>query len=258
MKAKRCPYCGKRVSYLTVFSSRKKGEMTCSRCGKNSKVYVSKKILLVFAVFVLLSLAVMTVCIFAKMLYNPFTIVLVAIPLVIFMFLTPMFISYEPFKKYKPSMDARKAGIEYADNLTADEFEIKENVSVFPPTKKSKIYEPEPSGDEPDFKINSDVFNKIKAERNAARIDLNNDNGADETKAVPSVDKSNYVSVINNVSEDHASTGAGLKKIHSDAERNSVRRTRHYVSGQNQEDNESQKNERHRPDNNRYSANRKF
>lgn len=258
MRAKRCPYCGKRISYFSVFSSRKKGEMTCSRCGKNSKVYVSKKIMLVFAVFVLLSLSVMAVCIFAKMLYNPFTIALVAIPLLIFMLLTPMFVSYEPFKKYKPSMEARKAGIEYADNLTADEFEIKENVSVFPPIKKSNIYEPEPSEEESDFKINSDVFNKIKAERNAARIDLNNDNGTSETKAVPTVKNSNYVSVIKNVSENHASTGAGLKKIHSETERNSVRRTRHYIPNQNDEDNEPQKNERHRPDSNRYSANRRF
>ena len=151
-----------------------------------------------------------------------------------------------------------KAGIEYADNLTADEFEIKENVSVFPPIKKSNIYEPEPSEEESDFKINSDVFNKIKAERNAARIDLNNDNGTSETKAVPTVKNSNYVSVIKDVSENHASTGVGLKKIHSETERNSVRRTRHYIPNQNEEDNEPQKNERHRPDSNRYSANRRF
>lgn len=258
MKAKRCPYCGKRISYLSVFSSRKKGEMTCSRCGKNSKVYVNKKIFFVFAIFALLSLAVMTACIFAKMLYNPFTIAFVAIPLVIFVFLTPMFVSYEPFKKYKPSMEARKAGIEYADNLTADEFEIKENSAVFPAAKKMNVCEPEPSVDTSEFKINSDVFNKIKAERNAARIDLNSENGADETRAVATVKKSNYVSVIKDFSEDHASTGTGLKKIHSEAERNNVRRTRHYVSGQNSEDNEAQKNERNRPSSNRYSANRKF
>lgn len=258
MKAKRCPYCGKRISYFSVFSSRKNGEYTCSRCGKNSKVYVSKKIMLAFGIFVLLSLAILAVCIFSKILYNPFIIALVAVPLIIFMFISPAFVSYEPFKKYKQSMEARKAGIEYADNLTADEFEIKENNPVFQQVKKPIMIEPEPDDEEGEFKINSDVFNKIKAERNAARIDLNNDNGTDKTRAVSTVKKSSYVSVIKDVSEDHASTGAGLKKIHSDTQKNSVKRTRHYISYENEAENEPQKNERSRANSNRYSANRKF
>lgn len=258
MRAKRCPYCGKRISYLSVFSSRKNGEYTCSRCGKNSKVYVSRKIVPAFGIFVFMSLAVMAVCIFTKILYNPFVIALVAVPLIIFMFISPAFVSYEPFKKYKQSMEARKAGIEYADNLTADEFEIKENNPVFQQVKKPIISEPEPDEDEDEFKINSDVFNRIKAERNAARIDLNNDNDTDRTRAVSTVRKSDYVSVIKDVSEEHASTGAGLKKIHSDAERNSVKRTRHYISYENEAENVPQKSERSRANSNRYSANRKF
>lgn len=214
--------------------------------------------MLAFGIFVLLSLAILAVCIFSKILYNPFIIALVAVPLIIFMFISPAFVSYEPFKKYKQSMEARKAGIEYADNLTADEFEIKENNPVFQQVKKPIMIEPEPDDEEGEFKINSDVFNKIKAERNAARIDLNNDNGTDKTRAVSTVKKSSYVSVIKDVSEDHASTGAGLKKINSDTQKNSVKRTRHYISYENEAENEPQKNERSRANSNRYSANRKF
>lgn len=259
MRAKRCPYCGKRISYFSVFASRKKGEMTCERCGKNSKVHISRKIVVIFAIFVLLALAVMALCIFANILYNPFSIALVALPLIIFMFLSPAFVSYEPFKKYKPSMEARKAGIEYADNLTADEFEIKEPVTIFSSEKNSPAIEPEIADDSSNFVINSDVFNKIKAERNAARIEINSNNDDDKTKAVSTVEKKNYVSVINNVSENHASTGAGLKKIHSDSELHSVRRTRHYIGEQEKIESETtQKDEKRRQDSNRYSANRKF
>lgn len=264
MKDKRCPYCGKRISYLSVFASRKKGEITCSRCGKNSKVYVSRKIFIIFLIFALMSLAIMTACVFAKTLNNPFFILLVAVPLLIFMFMTPMFVSYEPFKKYRPSMEARKAGIEYADNLTAEEFEIKESVPVFNPVKKTSIYEkdvlnePETVVDTDRFSINSDVFNKIKAERNAARIGINTNNSDGATKVIPTAEKKKYVPVIKDVSEDHASTGAGLKKIHSETPHNSVRRTRHYIPEQKNSESGVQKNEKRRTDGNRYSANRKF
>lgn len=258
MRAKRCPYCGKRVPYFSVFASRRKGEMTCRRCHKNSKVFVSKKILFVFAIFALLSLAIMTAFIFAKMLYNPFAIVLVAIPLIVFMFITPMFVKYEPLKKYKQSMEARKAGIEYADNLTADEFEIKQNVTMFSPVKKTIASDPEPNIGATDFSINADVFNKIKAERNAARIGINTNNGDGETKVISTEEKKNYVPVIKNVSENHASTGAGLKKIHSESAQYNVRRTRHYIAEPKTDESENQRDEKRHANGNRYSANRKF
>lgn len=253
MRAKRCPYCGKRISYFSVFASRKKGEITCERCGKNSKVYVSRKIFFVFAVFVLLSLAVMTVFIVMDMLYNPLAIVLVAVPLLIFMLMTPMFVIYEPFKKYKPSMEAKKAGIEYADNLTADEFELTEPAATFTQPKNTAVKDSEIISDDDSFNINSDIFNRIRAERNAARAGLNSDSGEEKT-----VQEKSVVSVIKNVSEDHASTGAGLKKIHSESHLQNVNRTRHYIHEQGQSEVDKQGDERHRTNENRYSANRKF
>lgn len=259
MKGKRCPYCGKRISYFSAFASRKKSIMTCPRCGKNSKVRISKKVWAVFAVFALISLAIMAVCIFANMLNNALSIVFVAVPLFIFILMTPMFVSYEPLKKYKTSMEARKAGIEYADNLTADEFEINEPVITFPSVRNVSEKEVKTDVDTSNFSINADLFNKIRAERNAARIGINTNNGDGATKIIPDADKKNYVSVINNVSENHISTGAGLKKIHSDSAQHSVQRTRHYISEQESSDKrEPKKDERHRTNGNRYSANRKF
>lgn len=257
MKGKRCPYCGKRISYFSAFASRKKSIMTCPRCGKNSKVHISNKVWAVFAVFVLMALAIMAVCIFAKMLNNALSIAFVASPLLIFMLMTPMFVSYDPLKKYKTSMEARKAGIEYADNLTADEFEINEPVITFPSAKSVGTRDTEADSDTSKFSINADVFNKIRAERNAARLEINSDNGND-TKVVADVEKKNYVPVINDVSENHISTGARLKKIHSDSAQYSVRRTGHYIPDSKADEREVKKDERHRTNGNRYSANRKF
>lgn len=257
MKGKRCPYCGKRISYFSAFASRKKSIMTCPRCGKNSKVRISKKVWIVFAFFALISLAIMAVCIFADMINNAFSIAFVAVPLIIFMLMTPMFVRFEPLKKYKTSMEARKAGIEYADNLTADEFEINEPVITFPSAKSVSARDIESDNDTSQFSINADVFNKIKAERNAARLEINSDNGG-ETRVIAEVEKKNYVPVINDVSENHISTGAGLKKLHSDSALHGVRRTGHYIPEQEADEREVKKDDRHRTDGNRYSANRKF
>ena len=41
MKLAKCPYCGRRLSYLTAQQHKKKGEYLCSRCKKESNVYIS-------------------------------------------------------------------------------------------------------------------------------------------------------------------------------------------------------------------------
>ena len=164
MKGKRCPYCGKRVSYASAYGSRRKAEYVCERCGKESRVVINKIVILVFLIFFLIAAGIMAAAIFTNNSYNPIFILLVAIPLLIFLFISPKFVSFEPLKKYKKSMEARKAGIEYSDNLMMSDFE------------------PEPSGissqgieNSGQFNINSDVFNKIKAERTAAREKINMD-----------------------------------------------------------------------------------
>ena len=52
MKAKKCPYCSKRISYISGFSSRRKSEYICTRCGKESKVIINKMIFVGFALAV--------------------------------------------------------------------------------------------------------------------------------------------------------------------------------------------------------------
>lgn len=243
MKIKKCPYCGKRVSYTSGFASRRKGEFTCTQCGKQSKVVIDKKIYVFFAVAVAISVAIMAVWILLNLISNPWGIVLVALPLVIFMFTTPEFLKYVPLKKYKKSMEAKKAGIVYSDNLLDD---VTDNFSQIQ-------METEVSG----YEINTNVFNKIKEERNAARVQLQQENSDEADDAVTgSGDKTrSFVPVINDVSERHASSSdLPLRKIHSDSER-SYERPHHYITDENERENQEEKK---KSVGNRYSANRKF
>ena len=237
MRKKKCPYCGKRVSYSLAFSSRRKALYICPRCGKESKVVINKKILILFAVCVLVAVGIMAGWIMADLTSNPLGVILVALPLIIFAFLSTKFLKYEPLKKYKKSMEAKKAGIEYSDNLITSELEEKEPVTF------------EHTGQ---FNLNSDVFNRIKAERTAAREKLQNTGSVSDSAKIKT-DESRYVPVINNVSESHTSTDTPLKKINK--EQSVVTRTRHYIPEQ--EDLSATKVIK-KPAGNKYSANRKF
>lgn len=243
MKMRKCPYCGRRISYTSAFASRRKAEFVCQKCGKESKVAVNKKVILIFILAVVISLAIMSGWIMAGLSSNPLGILLVAIPLIIFAALTPSFVHYEPFKKYKKSMEAKKAGIAYSDNLLTSELDKDDNYT-FPSinTQQNEV--------DDNFEINTDVFNKIRAERNAARQRLDSNEISSDSSSFA---KQEYVPIINNTSENHASSGASLKKIHSEAPaRHTVSRNRHYINSD--ETAENKKSD----DGNRYSVNRKF
>lgn len=241
MENKKCPYCSKRISYVSAYASRRKAEYVCERCGKESKVVVNSKVVLAFVLSAVISVAIMAGWIFAGLAHNPFGILLVAVPFIIFTVISPKFIKFVPLKKYKKSMEARKAGIEYSDNLMTSELEENEGYTFGASTDTGS-----------DFKINSDVFNTIRAERNAAREKLMDDELISDSSEIkkPAESNESYVPVIKNVSEKHSSDDVPLKKIHSD---NTPRmsRTRHYIPAQ-------EEKEPKKPDGNRYSANRKF
>ena len=120
MKAKKCPYCSKRISYISGFSSRRKSEYICTRCGKESKVIINKMIFVGFALAVAVAAGIMLYWIKSGNISNPLGVLLVAVPLVIFMLISPVFLNYVPLKKYKKSMEAKKAGMVYSENIAGD------------------------------------------------------------------------------------------------------------------------------------------
>lgn len=241
MKNNKCPYCSKRFSYISVFSSRRKSQYTCERCGKESRITINKKVIIVFAVCALVSVAIMAGWITAGLSNNPLGILLVAVPLIIFAVISPNFVKYVPLKKYKKSMEAKRAGIEYSDNLITSELE--ENEPVL-----SGLSGDTQSG----FQINADVFNTIKAERAAARERLSENELISDSSEIKKAEEkiSNEASAIKNESYLSGSSDAPLKKIHSESI-HYPDRTRHYI--QNKPNREPKKS-----DTNRYSANRKF
>ena len=248
MKRKnRCPYCGKKISYGSRFSSRRKAEYVCQRCGKESRVVINKQVILVFIICAVISVASMTLWIMFDLTSNPLGILIVAVPLIIFGIISPNFVRFEPLKKYKKSMEAKRAGIEYSDNLMISELD------------ENSAY----SDSSGQFKINNDVFNQIKADRNASREINNGENlVSDSEESEPK--KRSYVNVADNVTEKHSSSeDAPLKKIHSEGAR--INRSRHYIEAPEASEpkaderplrSENRKPERQEP--NKYSANRRF
>ena len=193
----RCPYCGKRITYWERFSYRRKAEYVCSRCGKESHVFINKKVILVFIICAIISAVILTAWIALNMVSNPLGILAVAIPLIIFGLVSPNFVKFDPLKKYQKSMEAKRAGIEYSDNLSISELD-------------DEIGYAEGSNQ---FQINNDVFNKIKAERNAAKTQTENEDLVSNSTELNSQEKP-YVEVISDVRENHAGTeDSPLKKL---------------------------------------------
>lgn len=239
----RCPYCGKRMSYFSAFFSRRKAEYVCTRCGKESRVVISKVIYPVFIIAVVIALAVMGVWFLFRMLSNPLGILLVAAPLLIFLLISPKFVQLEPLKKYKKSMEAKKAGKEFSDNLTSSEF----------------IEEAGLASDSGQFKINADLFNQIKAERSAPKtIAQSQEIVSDSEKIEEKSGKNSYVHVIKDVREDHTEASSQpLKKIHTEGTR--VIKPRHYVQEEAPAQHYGEEvKEYKKPDTNKYSGNRRF
>lgn len=231
-KKKKCPYCGKRVSYFSSYFSRRKAEYVCPRCSKESRVVINKFVILAFAVCALISVAVMVLWLLLGYASNPLGILLVALPLIVFALISPRFVGYEPLKKYKKSMEARKAGIEYSDNLLVSEVDAPAGGSTY---------------DSGAFQINTDLFNEIKAERTVAREQAEQDNIVSSS----SVDLGGTnVYEIESVREKHAVSDAPLKKINRPAH------SRHYISVE--DETEAPATEETKSGGNRYSANRSF
>lgn len=269
---KKCPYCGKRISYFAKYSSRRKGEYVCRRCRRESKVTISKFIYLGYALAASAALAILACIYFMKMINNPFSIALVAIPLILFLLISPAFVRFEPYKKYRKSMEARRAGIAYSDKKEV------ENIITEPEQEPVTENTAEESG----FSINADIFNKIKAERNAARnaepftvtssvndmIVITDDDTEEIAEIETTVNKTvdeEYIPIINDVSTNSSTNDTPLRKLHSDNSRG-ISRTRHYIGStaekpahmkeESTEDLEKDKSKKYKG--NRFSANRRF
>lgn len=232
MKKKKCPYCGRRVPYTVAFGRRRKAEYVCQRCGRESRVVINRSVILAFLICAILSIAIFVLWVYLKLTYNPLGIVAIAVPLIIFAIISPKFVRFEPLKKYKKTMEAKRAGIAYSDNLAVAE--VDNEFSGLDTGSK--------------FSINSDIFNQIKAERTVAREQAEQSEITSDSSAKP------YVHVIDDVRDDHAIDDAPLKKIS---------RNRHYIQPPVEEEviedtYDDDDVREYKPDSKNFSANRRF
>ncbi len=217
MKVKKCPYCGKRISYFTIFNEKKQSEHICRRCGKESKIIVNKKIYLYFLIAIAVSAVIVTVWIGLGFINNPIGIILVAVPLLIFYFCTPKFEKVYPLKKYKKSMEAAKAAREYGG-----EMKFKQN---FGNNKKEEVNISTPVLEtEDDFSINENIFTSIKTNRKkpvlsgTKPVSLSEPEVKKESKTVVINEESDYIPIIENSRVSHISSSENvpLQKIHKE------------------------------------------
>ncbi len=157
MSPTRCPYCGKKISYLRAFLIRRRGEYFCKKCKKESNIHLKKTIWIFFFFVLLMALAIMGYYTFFTDRENLWFLLFVALPFIIFYLFSPLFVRLRPKMKFQDSL----YDTEMVDSANDPDPTMQTSAKVVPTFVDDVIL-----GDE-DYKpsINSDVFNAIKEER---------------------------------------------------------------------------------------------
>ena len=99
MKRTKCPYFGRRLSYFSAFSEKKRGEFTCKGCGRASNIFFSKVYKVLIAITVIVSAILVMVAISPQYISNLWGMLLVAVPFFVLYLVTPFFLKLVPLKK---------------------------------------------------------------------------------------------------------------------------------------------------------------
>ncbi|MBR2715806.1 MAG: hypothetical protein IKB73_06360 [Ruminococcus sp.] len=157
MKITKCPYCGKQLTFMQAFIMRSRGEYYCNKCKKESNILIKKTLLIPFLFTLVLSLLILAVFLIATDKTNIWFMLFVAVPFIVFYFLTPFFVVLKPRKKH---MDVLyDTGIIESPIVDPDPTVAKTSRVV--PTFVDDVV----LTDENKPVINKDVFNAIKEER---------------------------------------------------------------------------------------------
>lgn len=139
----KCPYCGKKISYLSAIRERANGEHSCDRCKRNSTIYFVRNIKVFIVVICLIAAALLSVFLFTPLRGNFFCIFLMFIPFIIFYFCIPLFIRFVPIKiKQKPAKRDENDGI----SLTSPE-SASGTTRIMKPVGNERVVDPKGSPD---------------------------------------------------------------------------------------------------------------
>ena len=178
MKGKKCPYCGRRISYMTVFHDKKHGIYECNRCKKECKIKAGKKLLISYVILVLLIILYFILWRSSTFYNNFLGVIPPIIALIIFYFCTPFFIKFVPLKRFLDDIERKKE-----------------------PEPQAEEYVPEQ-----EFVFDKRIFDEIKNKRNApTSVEEKIDRIIEEEE--------NYVPIIEDVSEAHTSSQSTLKRV---------------------------------------------
>jgi hypothetical protein len=188
MKNKKCPYCGRRIPYTTLFHIKKSGTYECFRCKKQAKVKLSPVLLISFiAVFLCVVLFMILWCVGLNK-ANDFTgVIISAVVLIVYYFLTPFMINIVPLKKYVNKETPKQT----EEILTEDnnDYNFSFNRNAFDEIKRRKVEEKTAQNIE-----NTRVNNKVD-------------------ELIESIESESVVPIIENVSEAHSSSDTPLHKV---------------------------------------------
>ncbi len=104
MNSCRCPYCGKRISYFTALSIRRRGEYYCKKCKKESNVHIKKTIWVLFFAALVFALIILGYYLLITDRENPWFVFFVAVPFLLFYLFSPLFVRLRPKKKFQDSL----------------------------------------------------------------------------------------------------------------------------------------------------------
>lgn len=80
----KCPYCGKKISYLSSIKERADGEHYCKRCKRNSTIYFVRYIKVFIIVICLIALSMLSLFLFTPLRGNFLCVILMFIPFIVF------------------------------------------------------------------------------------------------------------------------------------------------------------------------------
>lgn len=98
MKNLQCPYCGKKVSYISAFLEKSEGEHTCKKCGRNSTIYFRKAIRGAILATIIIAASILIIWLFIGKKDQLWGMLWVFIPFIIFYLCTPLFFRLVPLK----------------------------------------------------------------------------------------------------------------------------------------------------------------
>ena len=197
----KCPYCGKRISYFTALSIRRRGEYYCKKCKNESTVHINKTIWVMYFAALVIALIIMGYYMLLTDRENLWFVLLVAFPFILFYLFSPLFVRLRPKKKFQDSL----YDTDMVNTPNTDPDPTMAATAKVTPAFVDDIV----LGDD-DYKpaINSDIFNAIKEERKVVADTDGGTRAFDKFENISSsgqdIGETRVVGNIRNISDDSA------------------------------------------------------